>query len=102
MDSDMDTGSRSEYEESEEGFNEEEWKQIEDDIHRLSELQTEAYERMRALTARLSSLEPNEAVLSMIQQCHQESLQELEETGEVTFGQRLLVSLCTDNELKQE
>lgn len=73
-----------------------EWKQIEDDIHHLSALQIEAYDRMMALTHLLSSLEsnkPDEAVLSAIRQCHQESLQELEETGEVTFGQRLLATL---------
>ena len=71
---------------------EEDWQQVEQDIQRLSALQTEAYERMMALTHLLSSLEPSKDILSVIQQCHEESFHTLEQTGEVTFGQRLLAA----------
>jgi hypothetical protein len=88
--SDVDSELESECNESE---LESEWKQIEDDIHRLSVLQTDAHERMAGLARLLSSLTPDECIVSTIQQCHRESLQELEETGEVSFGQRLLAVL---------
>ena len=53
---------------------------------------TQAYERLTVLTSRISyeSYEPSQAVLSMIQSCHEKSMGELEKTGEVTFGQMLL------------
>jgi hypothetical protein len=68
------------------------WTQVEEDLHIVSKLQAEAYERLTVLTSRISyeSYESYDAVLSMIQSCHEKSMEELENTGEVTFGQRLL------------
>ena len=68
------------------------WTQVEEDLHMVSTLQAEAYERLTVLTSRISyeSYEPSQAVLSMIQSCHEKSMGELEKTGEVTFGQMLL------------
>ena len=65
------------------------WTQVEEDLHMVSTLQAEAYERLTVLTSRIS-YEPSQAVLSMIQSCHEKSMGELEKTGEVTFGQMLL------------
>ena len=81
---------------SEVEFEEKEWTEVEDNLCRLSLLQTEACERLSVLTSVLASLETSkqskqsEFILSMIQKCHEESMTTLEKTGEVTFGQRLI------------
>ena len=68
-----------------------EWIQAEQDLQRLTVLQTEVCERLTALSVMLSQ-KPSDSTMAMsaIQQCHIESLKELELTGVVTFGQRLL------------
>ena len=68
------------------------WTQVEEDLHIVSKLQEEAYERLTVLISRISceSYESSQIVLSMIQSCHEKSMEELENTGEVTFGQMLL------------
>jgi hypothetical protein len=68
----------------------EEWTQVEEDLLRLSILYQEACERMTALNQRLSQQGPSQEILTGIQRCHEESLKELEVTGEVSFGRRLL------------
>ena len=68
------------------------WTQVEEDLHIVSKLQAEACERLTVLISRISceSYESSQIVLSMIQSCHEKSMEELENTGEVTFGQMLL------------
>lgn len=66
------------------------WAEVEQNLHRLCALQTEASQRMEALRMTLAL---EEGLIPVIQSCHEASLEELEQTGEVTFGARLLKSL---------
>lgn len=64
------------------------WAQVEEDLHRLCALQTEASHRMEALRMALALEESG--WIPTIHACHVASMDELEQTGEVTFGARLL------------
>lgn len=68
-----------------------EWAQVEEDLHRLCALQTDASRRMEALRVALSFADVG--LIPLIQESHEASLEELESTGEVTFGARLLMEL---------
>ena len=71
-----------------------EWAQVEEDLHRLCALQTDASRRMEALRVALSFADVGLIpLIPMIQESHEASLEELESTGEVTFGARLLMEL---------
>ena len=67
-----------------------EWDEVIADLQCLQELQSEACDRLLALEARLTASEPSDAILSMIQQCHELSMADLTEGRGITFGQRLL------------
>lgn len=73
------------------GLSPTDWAEVEQDLHRLCALHTEASERMEALR-RMLVLE-DAGRIPTIQLCHEASLEELERTGEVTFGTRLLAAL---------
>lgn len=88
-DSDSDAGSE-EYD----GLSSSDWAEVEQDLYRLCALHTEASQRMEALRMVLA-LE-DAGLIPTIQACHEASLEELERTGEVTFGARLLVALQAD------
>lgn len=73
---------------------EEEWKQLESDLQHISLLQQDALERMERLSVSLTlSLTTEGRLMSIIQQCHDQSLQQLSHTNTVTFGQLLLQHL---------
>lgn len=74
------------------------WAQIEEDLRQLCTLQTEASRRMEALQVTLSLQQAG--MIPIIQSCHEASLEELEQTGEVTFGARLLQVLSKTTESK--
>lgn len=67
------------------------WEEVEQDLQRLCALQTEASHRMEALQTILAMEETG--LIHMVQSCHEASLLELERTGEVSFGTRLLSAL---------
>ena len=67
------------------------WAEVEQDLHRLYALHTEATQRMEAL--RMTLALEDAGLIPTIQSCHEASLEELERTGEVTFGARLLAAL---------
>jgi hypothetical protein len=73
------------------GISSADWAEVEQDLQRLCVLQTEASHRMEALR-RVWAMEET-GLISTIQSCHDASLLELEQTGEVTFGTRLLSAL---------
>lgn len=64
------------------------WEEVEQDLQRLCALQTEASQRMEALQRILAMEETG--LIRTVQSCHEASLLELERTGEVSFGTRLL------------
>lgn len=70
----------------------EEWEQMEKDLHSISLLQQDALERMERLSQALTSSNLRE-LQNIIQQCHEQSLEQLPHTHQVTFGQLLLQHL---------
>lgn len=79
----------------------EEWKQIEKDLVKISLLQEDAVKRMERLSVSLlssSSVSSDiRALQNIIQQCHEQSLQQQQtsQTHTVHFGQLLLQQLST-------
>jgi hypothetical protein len=66
----------------------EEWKRVSEELERLSTFHSSILDRMEKLSIRTSTLDSN--MHKKIQDCYHTSLDDLEKTGEVTFGQRLL------------
>lgn len=79
----------------------EEWKQIEKDLVEISLLQEDAVKRMEKLSLSLTSISSVSsdirAIQNIIQQCHDQSLQQqqISNTQNVRFGQLLLQQLST-------
>lgn len=68
-----------------------EWEEAQTAFQRLSAFHATAQSRMSVLLAAMaSSTSPFEDSLGVIQACHEESLVDLEKTGEVSFGAYLL------------
>jgi hypothetical protein len=81
-------------EEEEEEDMDQEWKKVGEELERLSHLHSTILARMEKLSIRTSMIEND--FQRDIQDCHEASLTDLEKTGEMSFGQRLLHLLdCT-------
>lgn len=66
----------------------EEWKRVSDELQRLSEFHSSILKRMEKLSIRTTALDTD--IQQGIKECHHTALNDLEQTGEITFGQRLL------------
>jgi hypothetical protein len=63
-----------------------EWKRVGEELERLSHLHSSILQRMENLTTRTTAMD----LKYDIQECHEASLKDLDQKGEITFGQRLL------------
>ena len=83
--------------EEEEEDMDQEWKKVGEELERLSHLHSTILARMEKLSVRTAMVDDN--FKHGIQECHEASLDDLEKTGDMTFGQRLLNLLdCTSYE----
>ena len=80
------SGSGSESESGSDSDMDQEWKRVGEELGRLSHLHSSILQRMENLTMRTTVMD----LKYDIQECHEASLQDLDQKGEITFGQRLL------------
>ena len=64
------------------------WKKVGEELERLSQLHSSILHRMEQLTMKTATLDGS--IKNQIEECHEASLEDLDQKGEITFGQRLL------------